>query len=206
MVKSDFVGGSLQTFGAGAADDFHATIGSITIGESYSGSISSGGDMGIVRIGGDVVGGAGGSSGRIFSGGKLAAVAIGGNLVGGAGDESGTVESTGGLGPVKIGGDMRGGAGAASGSLYGHAALAGVTLGGSLVGGTGPSVLAGGYILPNGSILSEGALGSVKIARDVRSGAGDAGSDVQAVRIGSISVGGSFAAGPVSYPVIIAYG
>src|SRR5207248_8287616 len=86
------------------------------------------------------------------------------------------------------------------------ATLAGVTLGGSLVGGTGSYVNAAGYFLGTGSILSEGALGAVRVARDVQGGPGDSSAYVQAVRIGNVTVGGSFATGPVGFPVILAVG
>jgi len=127
-------------------NDNDVKIGAITVGGSLiggsnddSGQISSDGDMGMVKIRRDVIGGPGYNSGRIISqssSGKIAGVTIGGSLIGGPGNDSGLVYSEGDLGMVRIGHDVIGGAGERSGRIESVYKLAAVTIGGSLIGGS----------------------------------------------------------------------
>jgi hypothetical protein len=84
------------------------SIGPITVGGSVLfASLFSRGDIGLVKIGGDLRGGDETNRGQISSQGHIAGVAIGGSFVGGS--LGGTISSSGDLGPVKIGRDLVGG-------------------------------------------------------------------------------------------------
>ncbi len=98
-IGGNLAGGTGDSSGTVSANG--TTLASITIGGSligggttanqFTGAIFSRGDMGAVKIRGDVLGGVGGSGGFILSFGKLASVSIGGSLVGGAGNSSGVI-------------------------------------------------------------------------------------------------------------------
>jgi hypothetical protein len=122
------------------------------------------GELGPVRVGGDLTGGTGSYSGSIISNYGIVAVAVGGAVVGGGGDRSGTVGAGRKLGRVNVTGDVTGGGGVYSGSITAPSGITAVTLGGSLVGGNGEN---------SGSIqVSAGNLGPVHITGDIRGGGG----------------------------------
>lgn len=125
-------GGKLQT--ASMAGVIGVTVkGDVTGGTGAgSGSIFSGadsnliGDLGTVKIGGKLIGGAQDSAGTISSGGKIAGITIGPAAVpavqlavvqGGLGNFSGSILSKGAIGAVKITGHVEGGGGASSGAI-----------------------------------------------------------------------------------------
>jgi hypothetical protein len=114
------------------------------------------GDLGPVKIGGDVRGGSARYSGQIGSGrGRIASVTVGGSFVGGDDESAGWIAANTSLGPVKIGHDVQGGAGRTSAQIlcYGGR-VAGVTVGGSVRSGTG---------LRSGSIIAQADLGPVVV-------------------------------------------
>ena len=185
------------------------TLGAVTLGGSLiggdgmtdSGNIASGGAMGFVKIGGDIIAGSASQSGQVDSGGTLAGVRLGGSLVGdsfrhgasGASNNGGQILSVGAMGPVKIAGDVIGGLASQSGRIVSMSTIASVTIGGSLIGGNS---------FFSGEIVSTGAMGPVKIGGDIRGNTGSAvGAQVvetgyiQGQRIASLFVGGSIRAG-----------
>lgn len=143
------------------------------------------GDIGGVKVGHDVAGGAGKYSAAIASDGTLVGVTIGGSLVGSSGFFSGAIVARD-LGAVKIGRDLLGGSGS-GGYIEGFDSLAGVTIGGSLVGGAGNF---------DGAIFTGARLGPIKVGHDVLGGGGgDSGSIRGELGIASATVGGSVVGG-----------
>jgi hypothetical protein len=203
-VGGDVVGGGDQS----AKIVSHGSLAGLTVGGSLRGGpgaygtgatdpeigqVVSLGDLGPVKIGQDVVGGAGRSSARIRAGGALAGLTVGGSLVGGPGDQSGLVESEGDLGPVRVGRDLVGGPGLATGLVFAHRNLAGVAIGGSVRGGPAEGT---------GGVESAGDVGPVTIGRDLVGGSitGSASLDgsgfvVALGRIAAVKVGGSIISG-----------
>jgi hypothetical protein len=126
-------------------------------------------------------------------------VKIGGSLNGGAGANSGFIGSQFDMGSVNIQGDVRGGAGQFSGTIitFGtlttSANLASVTIGGSLIGGSAA--------LNSGTILVAGDLTTLAITGNIRGGSASGAASltrsgyVQAIRIGTMTIGGSMIAG-----------
>jgi len=190
---------SLQVVDSGGGH--RADLGSVTIGGSLFssvigaalayGTISTGDDMGMVKIGQSVVSGSLPTSGSISCGGKLAGITIGGSLTGGGNVNTGRIVSGGDMGLVKIGGDVisAGASATFSGFISSGGKLAGVTIGGSLVGAGGmPST---------GKIFSASDMGPVKIGGDVRGGSGnesgkiDCGGKLTSVTIAGSLIGGS---------------
>jgi hypothetical protein len=113
-------------------------------------------------------------------------ITIGGSLIGGNAMFSGRIATTGDAGPVKIGGDLRGGDGEQSAHLFIAGKLASVTVGGSLIGEGAVSA----------RIRSGLDMGPVKIAGDIRGGAGhDSGQVLSFAKLASVSVGGSIIGG-----------
>jgi hypothetical protein len=189
-VAGDVKDANIDVLGAGSA------LGSVTIGGSLiggvagpSGSISSNGDIGAVKIGRDVQGSTGASSGRVFSlNGKIASVTLGGSLIGGSGVSSGQISSFTDIGPVKIGRDMVGGSGSSSGTIVANnGKIQGVTLGGSLIGGSGSSA---------GEIFSTTDMGVVKIGHNIQGGTGLESGTIRANgKLAGLTLGGSLIGG-----------
>ena len=193
VVKSDIVGATVKT--TGGAD---GKIGPITIGGSLiavaagseSGSILGSGDIGAVKIGGDLRGGGGVDSGELKVDGKLASATVGGSLVGGGGAQSGRIRANGDIGPVKIAGDVVGGTAGSSGQVRSvDGKIASITIGGSLLGGGQPAA---------GSIEANAGIGSAKVAVDVKGGGGGRSGGIfvdGSGNIGSVKIGGSVFSG-----------
>ena len=192
-ITGDVVGAYLSVIGGG--------IGAVTIGGSLVGGpqdhtgaiIADGGDIGAVRIGGDVVGGSGSFSGVVQSAsGKMGTVNVGGSIRGGGNTATGLIYSFGNMGAVTIGHDILGGSGLQSGAILANGNLPGVTLGGSLLAQPGNQGGASSAL-----IFCGGTLGLVKIAHDVRGGAGNdsgyinANGAITTVQIGGTVMGGS---------------
>jgi hypothetical protein len=93
--------------------------GSVVGAETISGSIRCYGDIGSVKIGGDLLGGIGFGSGGLDAGGKLGSVTIGGSMLGGDGFSSGSIYAGDGIKSLGIGGDLRSGSGKEAGSIFG---------------------------------------------------------------------------------------
>ncbi len=151
------------------------------------GQIFAGGDIGSVKIRHDVAGGSGKYSASIASEGAVFGVTLGGSLVGRSRFFSGAIVARD-LGAVKIGRDLLGGTGG-GGYMEGFDSVAGVTIGGSLVGGASNF---------DGAVVSLGAggLGAVKVGHDVLGGSGaDSGAFKVAMKIASVSIGGSLVGG-----------
>jgi hypothetical protein len=149
-------------------------------GGAGAGAISAHGDMGAVKISGDLRGGAGEGSGRIGSAASIVGVTIGGSLRGDT-PGSATISAPNNLGAVKIAGDIQGGDGDGSAEISYGGSLVSLTVGGSLIGGMGNS---------SGSVQGGGIAGAVKIAGDIAGGGGDqAGGIYQIGAMASLSVG-----------------
>jgi hypothetical protein len=180
---------------AGASVDVTGSIGPVTIGGSLigtkpdqSGSLTAKG-FGLVRIQGDIIGGAGTTSGAIASTADVAGVTVGGSLVGGPGFTSGVVFSNpGAVGAVKVGGNIIGSTAIFTGRVFAQSALARVTVGGSLIGGAAND---------SGKIHSDGDMGPVRIGHDVRGGGGiNAGLIASRLgKIAGVAIGGSLLGG-----------
>ena len=216
-LKSDIVGslGSLTVQGS-VKDAFidvqnssgtHGMIGPVTIGGSLTGGIgtSSGqvhspGNIGAVKIGGDVQG-LGYYSGSITADGNIASVFIGGSLIGSNSPGSnapysGAVYSKGtlGIGAVVIGHDIQGGSsnggfGINTGLVYAQfGKIASVKIGGSLLGNAD---------IGSGQIVSMLDLGPVIIGGNVSGGSGQYSGSIasQAGKVASVSIGGSLIGG-----------
>jgi hypothetical protein len=195
-IGGDVIGGTIDS-GRIAATGALAGVkvaGSLVggIGGGNSGVISSGGTMGFVTIGHDIVGHAS-TTGNIFSGGALAGVKIGGSLMGGLGD-SGKIESDDAIGAVTIGRDIIGGDGSNRQGFIGGSnakSLAKLTVGGSMLGGAGTL---------SAAVQVAGPIGPVKIGGDVRGTSGGGGQNSGSIAalgssIASLTIGGSLIGG-----------
>ena len=194
IVRSDIVGAFINV--TGGAD---GKIGALTVGSSLlggatlrAGAIYATGNIGPVKIGGNIEGGDGEATGQIRSTtGKIVSLTLGGSLLGGGGTDSGQITSFRDMGAVKIGGDIRATDADATGSIF-SAGIASVTLGGSLIGGAN---------FDTGKIIAFGNMGAVKIGGSIigasasGSNAFDSSGYIQGDRIASLYVGGSIITG-----------
>jgi hypothetical protein len=180
------IGGSFT----GSNIDSGSRIGKLSIAGDFTanGTISSGGPMGKVFIGGNVV--AATQEFAIDSGGSIASVTIGGTFSGGGG--GGSISARNNLGPVKIGGDLDGrtipnSAGPAITSEFGS--IASVTIGGSMLGGQSNSA----FIFTG---FNGGSIGPVKIGGHVIGGAGSNSASISSSQtLGPVFIGGSVIGG-----------
>jgi hypothetical protein len=167
----------------------YGSIAGLNVGGYFGGFVlaNNGGNIGVVSIGGNIVGGASDGSGLVWSnGGSITSVTVGGAILGGGGKNSGQVSAGGSIGPVKIGHGIVGSSGIGSGGIFAGKSLGNVTLGGSLVGGLG-----GG----SGSIQGVSSIGQVNITGDVNGSSGTPYSALIKSEYGTIaglSVTGSF--------------
>ncbi|HJZ94165.1 MAG TPA: hypothetical protein VKE40_25095 [Gemmataceae bacterium] len=159
-VRGDMAGATMSVTGGIDA----VVIGGSLVGwsgTSGSGSIYSGGQIGSVRIGGDIQGGGGLASGSVYGSAGITTVRVGGSLIGGfstSGDNqsSGSIGSNGPIGSVNIGHDIVGGDIFGPGSLRDSGTIAArrlgrVTVGGSIFAGTASN---GGTLAQSGAILA----------------------------------------------------
>jgi hypothetical protein len=165
------------------------------------------GDVGRVRIGGDVVGGTATQTGFLEILGNLGSLAVGGSVVGGPGQQQGGIEVSGKLGSAAVGGDVIGG-GDLSGMVESAGDMGPVTVGGNLVGGTG--VFAGSVVAANAtrmtSVTVRGSLlggriqgndvGRVRVGGDIVGGPEPFSGSVLVNRLAAVTVGGSVIGGP----------
>lgn len=147
-----------------------------------------------------------------LSSGDIGSIRIGGSLSGGAEDSSGRITATGDIGRTKIGGDIRAGAGIDTGRISAGAHLASLTVGGSLDSGSifghslGKITIKGsvtGAEVPgkdHAAVSSLSTIGKLKIKGDVTGYtnnavvilAGSTPSDARRTpTIGKIEIGGS---------------
>jgi hypothetical protein len=148
---------------------------------SHEGQIFAIGNIGPVKIAGDVVGGRGGASAEIRSHGALASVIVGGSVLG-SGFASAQIAAESAMGPVKIGGSMVGGPDPFSGFIHGYASVASVTVGGSVVSGAGQVT---------GYISGDGSLGAVTVRGSFIGGATNSGGLYSGSALGAVKVGGN---------------
>ena len=199
-IGHDIVGG---TGGNAGLIQAGTKIASVTVGGSliggthpFTGSVTAG-DIGAVKIGGDIRGGFGGGSGKIESSvGKIVSVTVNGSVIGSKGENSGGIFGENGLGPVKIGGDLRGGDSTLnySGSVFtNNGDIASVGISRSLLGGSGPF----SGIINAGAAGPTGKLGPVKIGGALVGGSGESsgriscGKTMASVSIGQSVIGGA---------------
>ncbi len=173
-VKGDFFA-TLNVRDGTAASAFNSklTTGPITIwGDLVGGSdalsgladvgtgyIFSQGNMGAVKISGEIFGGSAQFGGFVSSLGSIPSVTVGGNVFGGSASNTGEISGV--LGTVKIGGTLYGGSAPDSGVVTSFGAMSSVTVNGSVVGGRETNT---------GSILAFGPLGKVTIGGSVAGG------------------------------------
>lgn len=185
-------------------------IGSVVIGgslvggsDNQSGSVFAEDGIGLVTIRGDIVGGVGQTSGSVRSTGEIAGVTVGGSVLGGPGFSSGVIfSSEGAVGLVRVSRDVVGGTDAYTGRVFGKIGIASVTVGGSLLGGT----YLGGTANDSGRIHSDGAIGPVRIGRDIRGGIAPATGCIQAADLGPVWIGGDLRGGGDSSGQIVSTG
>ena len=237
-VGHDVKGGS--GFGSGRIESEGklAIVGGVNIGGSLiggadvgmatslisSGSILSKGDMGVVTIGHDLLGGTG-YGGHVRSSAKLAGVHIGGSLIGGlsfVSGVSGEIFSIGDMGAVTIGHDFTGGSITGSDSLdrsgfieSAAGRIASVTIGGSIISGVDSS---SGALTRSATIRAANDIGALTVKGSLI-GHGDTGTGASPVvisargklvqtttdlAIGSITVGTLAQGGRVEFANILA--
>lgn len=189
-IKSLTIGGSFIGGPGDQSYDSDPSYGAI------GGQVYAGGNIGPVKIGHDLVGGAGIFSGTIGAKGMIGLVTVGGSVLGGSNLYTGIIDALGDITGVKIGHDIIGGTGSNSGEIISDGSLGAVTVGGSLVGGGAPGANADG----SGVIYGHIALGPVKIGHDVLGG-GESGSGLiqSTYRIASVTIGGSVVGGSGDY-------
>ena len=189
-----------------------------------SGSILSKGDMGVVTIEHDLLGGTG-FGGHIRSGAKLAGVQISGSLIGGesfVSGVSGEIFSIGDMGPVTIGHDFTSGSITGADSLdrsgfieSATGRIASVTIGGSIIAGIDAST---GALTRSATIRAANDIGALTVKSSLI-GHGDTGTGASPVvisargklmqtatdlAIGSITVGTLAQGGRVEFANILA--
>ena len=200
----------------GVASTEDGRLASLTIGGSlgggrdFGGSFRTAGDIGPVKIGGDLFGGLASDSGQILSiDGSIRSITIG-RSVHGFGADTGLLSSADEMGAVKIGGNVRGGDGGSSGVISSQRQTATIFVGGSLIAGVGPGSgrisstsditggvsighdIAGGGNAFSGGIASSGKMGAVTIGNSVFGGTGGGSASVFSNGdLPSISVRGS---------------
>lgn len=174
-----------------------------------SGSIHGLTALAVVKVTGDVTGGAADRSGTIISDGTITSVSVG-KLIGGAGENSGSIFSgadpllKGGLGTAIVADGMQGGSGISSGSIIasriGLVRVGSATHSASITGGDGDfsgAVISTSMIRlvqvfgsvvgddgdHSGAIASNGALSSVTITANIAGGGGDFSGSIRAQEI-----------------------
>jgi hypothetical protein len=199
-VKGDIIAGTAASSGQIVVEN--GNLASLTVGGSlvggpdFSGAVHvagvTGGNIGPVKIGGNVTGGSGGQSGRV-SANNIGPVIVRGALRGGGGTDSGEIRSQGSIGAVWIGRDVTAGTASDTGRIFAATGpIARVTIGGSLT---------GGFFNRTGEILTAGNLGPVSVAGDIRGGSAfgfaslDRSGYVEGKNIAGVTVGGSVVAG-----------
>jgi hypothetical protein len=139
--------------------------------------IASEGDIGTIKIRGNIVGGNTSNSGAIH-GSNIGTATIGGGVFGGFGQLSGVISANNSIGSLQIHGDLRG-IGPGSGKII-TGTLKSLTIGGDIAGGTGS----------DSGRVGAGTIGSIKVAGSVVSGFASQSGWISAEQsIGTISIG-----------------
>ncbi len=187
--SSSYAGTILSDYLGGAANpnETGGHIGPVSIGRDVLGGsdtaagtiISESGRLGNVTIGGSLLAGSANRSAHVHSNLEMGAVSIGGNVVGGIGNQSGQIETMSVMGNVQIGGSLIGGAGEDSGQVTARFTIGTVTVGGDWI---ASSLVAG---------AQAGADGQFGTQDDVKF-SGPMTKDVAGVfsRINSVTIGG----------------
>jgi fibronectin-binding autotransporter adhesin len=148
--------------------------------------------LGALTIAGDLRAPASNGSGSFLVDGDIGPVKIGGEMVGGATLFSGSLQSVyGKIGNVTIGGSLTGGTGTLTGAIIGPLGIGNVTVGGDFRGGPGNQADTPGYTGDSGSIRTTQTLASLTIGGSIIGTNRDFSAYVGANRIGNISIGGS---------------
>ncbi len=207
-------GGTNERSGSVSARDMGAVkvTGDIVGGAgNYSGRID-GEDIPSVIVGGSVRGGTGESSGGIEGRGfgAIAILRVTGDVVGGAGVGSGTIGASQ-LGIVRLGGSLLGGTSSYSGQIYSTAAINNLTIAGNIRGGsaTGTKDLVWTGIVRSASgridVMTLG--GSLIAGTDTTSGLFEDNGAIRAGKnIGRLTIKGSIVGNETNAALIAAYG
>ena len=192
-IGRDLTGGDALNTGVVSAG---TTLGAVTIGGSVrGGEVIANGKVTSIKITHDLLGGQFENTGVLYSMVNLGPVTIGGSVFGGPGDRSGAIVSHGNIGAVKIGGNFQGGGTTNTTNDSGQIGtdggnIASVTIAGDAIASFGPGN-------NNGSIISEGTIGAVKIGGNIVT-IGDAtfiiraqGSAAKPLALASLTIGGS---------------
>lgn len=156
-VRKISIGGSL----VGGIDTVQAPN---FIATTMSGAILTIGDIGKIKIGGDVVGTNSVETGFISAGGNIGKISIGGSLLGGTNSRSGMIDSTGAIETIRIGNDIRGGSSAGelddSGTIQ-AGRINSLFVGGSIITGTRLGTEAD--LVRNASVHATDYIGTIKV-------------------------------------------
>jgi hypothetical protein len=175
LVKS----GLAQTF-----DDIR--IGSVIVtgsvlGSSTTSGVIEAGQIGSIKVIGDIIGGEGADSGRILAN-SIDRLSVIGSIIGGSGERSGSINAN--MTAAKIGGSVHGGTGRGSGSIL-ASNLDKLTIGGDLI-GNGPDFT---------GLVQAGQLGEASVGGSVFGGDGASSGRIAANTMGKIAIGGSLVGG-----------
>jgi hypothetical protein len=196
--------------GAGSIDvggSLVGTTGAFPGSTGHNAHIQVTGDVGRIRIGGDLIGGTTNLTGFVDVAGNVGSISVGGSVIGGPGTQQGGIEIFGKLGSATVGGDVIGG-GDLSGMVESAGDMGPVTVGGNVVGGTGlfagtieaanatrmTSVTVRGSLL--GGKIGGNDVGPVRIGGDIVGGTGLFSGSILVNRLASVTVGGSVLGGP----------
>jgi hypothetical protein len=203
-IRGSIVGGNTQNSGSISASN----IGSATIGGgvyggfgALSGTVSGHTSIGSLQIHGDLRG-LGPGSGKIIAG-TLKSLTIGGDLAGGSGTDSGRISATI-IGSIKVAGSVLSGFTAQSGWISASESIGTVTIGGNLIGFPGVPVAITAATNADATDTVNLVIKSIKIGgrvefANILGGFDSTGAAVNPhAQIGSITVGGAWAASSVS--------
>ena len=215
-IGGDLVGGSADVSGLILSS---GKLKSLTIGGSLIGGIGNQrftlnftpvegqvivlGDIGTIRIAGDIVGATGLSTAKITGYGAIQSLTVGRSVLGGSGEGSAAIESAGDITALRIVGDLKGGSGNESAKIEAGGKILSATIGGSFLGGSGDYNTRVVNGIPHiGQIFALGGIGPVKIGGDVIGGSGIDSAGIVAghgndasIKIGAVSVAGSIFGG-----------
>ena len=146
------------------------------------------GAIGTVTLGGSLYGGTGLGVGEIFST-SMGAVTVKGSIYGGTASSTGYIHTGSSMGAVTVGGSLFGGDGLSSGVIDSSKDIGAVLIKGSIVGGTGDL---------SGYLNASGLIASLKINGSILGGSTPGSIDqgyVNAHRAGPVTVGGNLEGG-----------
>jgi hypothetical protein len=168
VIRGDFTG----SIGCGGLLASLKVGGSLLGGDEFVAGISAN-EIGSVKIGRDIRGGAAVASGTVVSLGKIRSLRVGGSVIGGSGDTDyhlnttpviGQIVALGDIGTIKIDHDLIGTSGKGTGTIQSLGDISSIVIGGSLV--AGPSD-------ESAKIDSGGEISSLRIAGSIFGGSGN---------------------------------